>query len=187
MNAKSARNSNLKIQNLNSQINIEWILNLFRCPSKSKSHATCILKMEYQSAEQRRKFASEFSEVVVQSSTAIFGLAFAGTTNEPANTGRTSCSGYPSSVASSQQGLYSYLPALGFFFHWIIQLNLFQSCHYILRKQFDIIYENISSFENLTLGDWSIFTFSSSFTLSSLSNLFLICSDTTQMQRLLYN
>lgn len=141
MNAKSARNSNLKIQNLNSQINIEWILNLFRCPSKSKSHATCILKMEYQSVEQRRKFASEFSEVVVQSSAAIFGLAFAGTTNEPANTGRTSCSGYPSSVASSQQGLYSYLPALGFFFHWIIQLNLFQSCHYILRKQFDVIYQ----------------------------------------------
>lgn len=126
---------------MNSQINIEWILNLFRCPSKSKSHATCILKMEYQSVEQRRKFASEFSEVVVQSSAAIFGLAFAGTTNEPANTGRTSCSGYPSSVASSQQGLYSYLPALGFFFHWIIQLNLFQSCHYILRKQFDVIYQ----------------------------------------------
>lgn len=126
---------------MNSQINIEWILNLFRCPSKSKSHATCILKMEYQSVEQRRKFASEFSEVVVQSSTAILGLAFAGTTNEPANTGRTSCSGYPSSVASSQQGLYSYLPALGFFFHWIIQLNLFQSCHYILRKQFDVIYQ----------------------------------------------
>lgn len=98
-------------------------IELFRCPSKSKSHATCILKMEYQSAEQRRKFASEFSEVVVQSSTAIFGLAFAGTTNEPANTGRTSCSGYPSSVASSQQGLYSYLPALGFFFHWIESFN----------------------------------------------------------------
>lgn len=106
-------------------------MNLFRCPSKSKSHATCIFKMEYQSAEQRRKFASEFSEVVVQPSTAILGLAFSGTTNEPANTGRTSCSGYSSPVASSQQGLYSYLPALGFFFNYrpIVTSTYFKSCH----------------------------------------------------------
>ncbi|OAD57330.1 hypothetical protein WN48_02256 [Eufriesea mexicana] len=73
------------------------------CPSKSKSHATCILKMEYQSAEQHRKFASEFSEVVLQSSTAILGLAFSGTAHEPADPGGTSCSGYSSPVASSQQ------------------------------------------------------------------------------------
>ena len=62
--------------------------------------------MEYQSAEQRRKFTSKFSEVVLQSSTAVLGLAFPRTANEPANTGRTSCSGYSPPVASSKQGSY---------------------------------------------------------------------------------
>lgn len=85
----------------------KWFLMiLFRCPSKSKSHATCIFEMEYQPAEQRRKFASKLGEVVFQPSAAVLGLAFSGTIDESTNTGGTSCSGYSSPVASSKQGLY---------------------------------------------------------------------------------
>jgi len=75
-----------------------------RCPSESQSHAPRILEMEYQLAEQRRQFAREFGQIVLQSPAALLGLAVSGTTDQSANTGGTSCSGYSSPVAGRKQG-----------------------------------------------------------------------------------
>jgi len=63
--------------------------------------------MEYQLAEQRRQFAREFGQIVLQSSAALLGLAVSGATDQPANTGGTSCSGYSSPAASRKQGKYA--------------------------------------------------------------------------------
>jgi len=60
--------------------------------------------MEYQLAEQRRQFARKFGQIVLQSSAALSGLAFAGTIDESTHSGGTSCSRYPSSTAGRKQG-----------------------------------------------------------------------------------
>jgi len=60
--------------------------------------------MEHQLAEQRRQFARELGQIVLQPSAALSGLAFAGTIDEPTHAGGTSCSRYPSSTAGRKQG-----------------------------------------------------------------------------------
>lgn len=121
---------------------MQWTPVLFlchRCPFESQPHTPRILEMEYQLAEQCRQFAREFGQVVLQSPAALFGLAFSGATDQPADTGGTSCSGYSSSAAGRKQGKCATrkkkpLSVLDFFCHFdLIRLSQSSTVGFNLR------------------------------------------------------
>jgi len=102
--------------------------------------------MEYQLAEQRRQFAREFGQIVLQSPATLLGLAFSGATDQPANTGGTSCSGYSSPAAGRKQGKCTAKkknnPFL--FNHSLILLSFWSHYFYnFFRALWDLISEQI--------------------------------------------